>query len=244
MRIAYNNKADDGVLSGVANVNYPLINLQEQRLAKPWRSPTGSAQTVVCAFTAATVITTIGVIEHNLASGDTVTIEANAADAWTAPSFTTSLTYTSNMILKYIAGETYKYWRFVFQTTEEYVQAGRIWLGEYITIDPSSLINFNVKLKRNDNVNYGRGRQKFSVPGIAWREFKLTFPKTAYATVDLVKTMFEDAGNWQSLIFCNLDTARDYDIIEPCYCSIVGDINFNHTKGMHFIYKLILEEDK
>ena len=91
---------------------------------------------------------------------------------------------------------------------------------------------------------YGTNRQKFSSVGVGWRRFSLSFPRTAQATLELVQTMIDTVGNHSSFIFCNFNTDRTYEIVEPCYVSLNGSVGFRHTRNMKFEYSLELEEDK
>lgn len=125
-----------------------------------------------------------------------------------------------------------------------YIQIGRVWLGDYLNIDPSSLLDFKVIKKRSDVVIYGKDRQKFALPGVGWRRIELNFPRTKSDMVDNIFAMYKEIANHKSVIFCNFDTIRDYQIVEPIYCSIDGDIIFKHTQRMGFTYSLLLEEDK
>ena len=250
MRIAYTNLIDSGSAPTALTENsaYLTSSLQNQRLAKTWRSTSPTAQTIVCNLGSALAVNTIAVLGHNLSGSAAVTVEAHASDSWGAPSFTTSMTYNSAAILKFLASnETYQYWRFTLDdatNSDGYVEAGRIWLGTYLTIDPSSLLNFTVIKRRSDTVVYGRDRQKYATEGVGWREFNLSFPRTSGTALTSVLTMYDTVGNHSSVIFCNFDTSRAYEIVEPCYCSIVGEMDFRHTRHMRFDWSLTLEEDR
>jgi hypothetical protein len=124
------------------------------------------------------------------------------------------------------------------------IQIGRMWLGKYLQINPSSLDNFTVNKKRSDTVLYGRNRQKYASPGIGWREFNLSFPKSDTNMMYNLETMYDQVGNHSSFIFCNFDSLRDYQIVDPCYCSLDGGIDFNHIGQQNYNYSLKLSEDK
>jgi len=176
-----------------------------------------------------------------------ITIMGNAVNSWTAPSVIETLSWNEGAILKFITDAHYQYWRFSIANSSNsngYVQIGRLWLGDYITIDPSSLLDFKVIKKRSDQVIYGRNRQKWANIGVGWRQFTFNFPPTQEATLQLIQNMYDTVGNHSSFIFCNFDTIRDYKLVEPCYVSINGDLTFSHDNRMKFTYQLIMEEDK
>lgn len=249
MRIAYTNLYDDGSGSAsTVNTLYPIANTQDQRLAKPWRSTDPSAQTVVIDLGSAQDVDTIAIIGHSFSGSAALTIQAHASDSWGAPTFATALTFSANMILKYLASaQTFRYWRFVMDdptNTLGYLTVGRFWLGEYLTIDPSSLTDLRVTSRRTDKVTMSRGQQKYASEGVGYREFDLSFPQTENTMLESIQTMYAAVGNHSSVIFSNFDTTRAYAIVEPCYCSIVGSIAFQHARNMQFRYALKLEENK
>jgi hypothetical protein len=250
VRIAYDNLIDSATAPTALteDILYPIENVQNQRLAKKYRTTDLTAQTVVVDLASAQDVDTIAVLEHNMTASSSTTIEAHTADSWTSPSFTTTLTYNSGPILKYLSSaESYRYWRFTFDdqtNTDGYIAMGRLWLGTYLTIDPSSLLNFSVTKKRSDTVTYGRDRQKYATEGVGWRSFRLSFPRSSQAMVESLLTMIDTVGAHGSVIFSNFDTDRSYTIVEPCYCSVVGEVTFRHTRRMRFEYSLELEEDR
>ena len=273
MRIAYNNFSDRNTIlsSSTAITNYPVTNLQDNRLSQTYRTATlTNAYIIVDLGTYSTVATVIALINHNLTSSAVVTIDYNSINSF--PGVTSqTVTYNSNMILKFynttdighllteagdnLTTETGDYLTTDYQyryakvsitdsaNPDGYIELGRLWIGDYLTVDPSSLLDFKVTKKRSDYVQYGRNRQKWASPGVGWRKFELNFPPTEETLISELATMYDTIGNYKSLIFCNFDTIRDYVLVEPCYCGINGDFTFNHTERMKFIYSLNLEED-
>jgi len=250
MRIAYENAIDSATAPTAltADLQYPITNVQNQRLAKPWRSTSISAQTVVINFGTATSINTAAVMGHNLTAGATIGLMGNPTDSWGSPSVSTTITtIVGGMCLNYFTASSQQYWRFSLDNATggtSYISIGRLWLGTYLTIDPSSLIDFSVTKNRSDTVAYGRGRQKYATEGVGWRSFRLSFPRTSNTMLESIQTMYDAVGNHGSMLFCNFDSLRTYPLVEPCYVSIVGEIAFRHTRFMKFEYGLTLTEDR
>ena len=250
MRIAYDNLIDAATAPTALTEDllYPIENVQNQRLSKRWRSTAATSQTVVVDLGSAQAVDTVAILGHSLTTSAVVSIDAHSSDSWGSPSWTTSLTALTGPILKYLAAaQTYQYWRFNLSDASAattYIEAGRLWLGTKIAIDPSSLYNFSVTKRRSDTVTYGRDRQKYATEGVGWRSFSLSFPKTGGSALTNVLTMYDTVGNHSSMLFCNFDTTRSYTIVEPCYVSIVGDINFNHSRAQKYTWGVELEEDR
>ncbi len=250
MRIAYLNLIDAGSAPTALTTDllYPVENMQNQRLAKRWRSTDASAQTIVVNLGSAQAVDTLAILGHNLQVSATVIVEAHTSDSWGTPALSAiTLTYNAGAILKYLAAaQTFQYWRYTLNdptNTDGYVEVGRPWLGTFLAIDPSSLDSFTVTKKRSDTVTHGRDRQKYATEGVGWREFNLSFPRTGGTALTAVQTMYDTVGNHGSVIFSNFDSLRIYDLVEPVYSSIVGEIDFRHGGFMQFLWGIRLEED-
>jgi len=251
VRISYTNLIDAGSAPTCLTTDllYPAANIQNGRLSKRWRSTSPTAQTIVFNLGSAMTVDTVAVLGHNLESSAAITIEAHTSDSWATPALSAiSLTYNADTILQYWgSAAVFQYWRFTLDdatNSDGYVEAGRLWLGEYLDIDPSSTLAFTVTKQRSDTVAYGRDRQKYSTEGVGWREFNMSFPRTAGTALTSIQTMYDAVGNHGSLIFSNFDSLRTYPLVEPCYVSIVGEISFRHTRYMKFEYGLTLTEDR
>jgi hypothetical protein len=188
-------------------------------------------------------VNTVAVLGHNIKTGTTVKIQANNSNEWGDPPVNTILTVNPETILNFYSSTYYyKYWKFYFG--QGLVEIGRLWLSEYLTINPSSLLDFKVTKKRSDTVIHGKNRQKWASEGVGWRRFELIFPRTEEAMIYLLTKMYDTVGNHSSIIFANFDTLRDWILTEPCYCSIDGDLALTHTHRMGFTYTLNMEEEK
>lgn len=251
MRISYNNYIDTIPASSITalteGIGFVISNVQDQRLSTVWRSTTPTAQTVIINLGSAIDINTAAILAHNISSSATITIDANTTNSWGSPATTKTIIYNAGIMLNFFTSVSYQWWRFSIDdptNSDGYIQVGRLWLGNYIDIDPSSLLDFVVRKNRNDKVKHGEGGQKFASIGIGWKEFELKFPYSSYTMIEKIETMYDTVGNHSSFIFCNFDTLRGYSLVEPTYCSITNNINFRHLERMKFDYSLNLREEK
>lgn len=250
MRILYENLIDAlssaSIIASSADASFPATWVQDERLAKAWRTTSASGQTIVFDLGSAHDIDSVAVIEHNVSSSATITLEGNSSNSW--PGATSqSVTYNAGMMMKFFTASSYRYWRVSIDdptNTDGYISVGRIWLGEYLTVDPSSLIGMKVYKHNSSEVEHGRGRQKYAVDGVTWREFELRFPPTQYAMVKSIEDFVDYVQNAHSFIFCNFDSDRTYQIVEPCYCSLNGNLLLVQGEYMKFEYSLTFEEEK
>ena len=195
---------------------------------------------------------TVAIMGHNISEGASITMQANNYNEWNYTDGSGSsiiqetLTWDDETILKMRTKSKKQYIKFSINdpnNDDGIIKTGRIWAGPYLDIDPSSLDDFQVTKRRSDRNIYSRDRVKWSDVGVGWRRFELRFPRTATTMLEKIQTMYDEVGNHTSIIFCNFDTLRDYEIVEPCYCSIDGDIVFNHRGRQKYTYSLLLEED-
>lgn len=255
MRIAYRNLIDtlssSSILASSEDSSYPVTNVQDQRLTVKWYNKDATTHTVVIDLGATAACSIFAVLSHNLVSGGTVVVNGNDDIAsgltWvtSGQSSTQTITYNAGIMLSFVSPISNRYWKFTFSgQTQNGIQIGRLWIGDYINISPSSLNDFSVEKKRDDIIVYGRNRQKYGSVGNTWRRFNLSFPKTNGTMLSSIQTMYDTVGNHSSFIFCNFDSLRTYELVEPCYVSIDGDLSFNHVGRQYYTYSLALEEDR
>jgi hypothetical protein len=255
MRISYNNFIDAvssaSIVASSEDGSYPVANVQDQRLTTQWHSDDATTQTVVIDLGATTSCSIFAIMAHNIVSSGTITVNGNDDIAsgltWviSGQSSTQTLTYNADMILSFVSPIANRYWKFAFTgQTAGSLEIGRLWIGDYISVSPTSLDDFTVSLKSDDTVVYGKCRQKYASIGCYWRQFSMSFPKTNPTMISAIQTLYETVGKHSSFIFANFDSLRSYPLVEPCYVSIVEDIGFNHKSRQFYTYSLTLEEDK
>ena len=157
-----------------------------------------------------------------------------------------TISYDADVMLKFFTSTSRQYWQVLVEgtTTGSYIEMGRVWLGPYMTIDPSSLVDFRVTKKRSDTVIYGKHRQKWADPGYGWRRFDLNFPDTESSMLTQISSMYDTVGNHTSFVFCNFDTERAFELTEPCYVSVQGELQFVNRGRYRMTWAMALEEDR
>jgi len=273
MRIVNNNFIDTAttIAATSENADYPVENLQDQRLGLVFQSTAASVTISLTESSISDNPVAVALLGHNLTHDATVTFQLSEYSNF-ASAVSEVMTWNENMILKFIdysgleselldesGGElwdesggtllvyyNYIYHRFVISDAtnpDGIITLGRAWVGDYITVSPSSLLDFKVTYKNSDVNIYGIHRTKFSVPGVVWRKFDMNFPPTDNAMIETIGALIDQVGLHTSFIFCNFDSVRDYQIVEPCYVSISGDIGFSHDGLDRFKWSLNLEEE-
>lgn len=143
----YNNLLDIATLTASSEATgFPASNLKNPFRSKVWTTAGATAGTanLVINHGSAKAVTCVALIGYNWTSAPgTLNFEANATDAWGAPSFSQALTYAANptangnpgIIIKIFASQSYQYNRLnvVYSpaATPTNWSLGRIFVGTY-----------------------------------------------------------------------------------------------------------------
>ena len=253
MRIMYRNYWDDYALAeSEEDATYPVENTQDIRLVKVYHSATvgtivkldldaGTGEAITCDCCA--------IINHNLSGSSETSIQA--CDSYLSDndfetgSVNSVITHRSGPMVVFFESGSHRWWRFKIEDTvasnsDGYVKIGRLFLGTYIQVDPSSLVEFPVKHVRNDQVMFSKSNQLYADEGVGWKELHYKFPRSTNSMKGSVETMFGSCGKFKPILVMNYDTT--FTIIDPLYCSVTEDITFKHMKNDKWEYDLVLRE--
>lgn len=102
-----------------------------------WRTTGVSDENVVVDMDLPVNVKALVINEHNLTAGATITLEANATDAWGAPSYQQAVTHATGKICMFL-DESYQYWRLRIQdagNADGYLRMAGLFLGDYFQPD-------------------------------------------------------------------------------------------------------------
>lgn len=195
--IAASSAAADNPASYLAFPGRPML---------PWRSTAGGEQNVVVDFLAAAVLSGIWLIRTNFAQ---VTIQGNATDVWTSPSFSQTFTVARNpwnfryQLAVPLSGFAFRYLRILIpsQTPADGTPAyllGGVYAGAIESVPQS--VRFDVELTtvhpRQDVVQqYGAWRQR-NVMGDPLAQLSVT---RRARTTRLAPGYGDDVRRWQEI---------------------------------------------
>ena len=117
---------------------YPSANLKLLPVSKHWRSTGVTSEDLQIAFDAAYAINLLGVINHNLTSAATITVNGGATANPGGGEYTTTITYREFDAFKLLAAaQTWRYWKFIFadaMNPDGYIKVGIPVLGSATTL--------------------------------------------------------------------------------------------------------------
>ncbi len=246
MRIIYQNLWDDYTLvESQEDANYPVENTQDVRLAKIWRTETVSSATIVIDVGTGNTITadSCAILNHNFSASSESFIQANSANSWAAVGLSSAVAYRTGTMVNFFTSSTARYWRFNFIDTAGSAgvyEVGRLMLGEYLQVDPSSLVEFPEKHVRNDRQAFSKSNQFYADQGSGWKELKYKFVNTDDTMKGKIETMWDLNGKHTPLLLMNYDTS--FSILPPLYCAIIKDITFGHLLHDRWEYNLDIRQ--
>jgi len=200
---------------------YPITNLYNNRPGKPLVTST-TIYGVVVDFTAATALTGVAILGHNIDSGATVKLEGNATNTWESPSKTETISHVATNMYKIFTTGSYRYWRLTITGAAADIKIGEFVLGVVATLTNNYQWG-SEKAKRYKNITqtteYG---QPWSNYLYNQRNYSLTFAVND-TTVTELETLQEDVqGGNKPFTFFNWDS-------EAVYVRMEDELNFKRT---------------
>ena len=229
MKILYDNLVPDSTITSYSeNPDYDFDTaLNDTRLSRTGRTVDDATQWIKFSFSAAVDVDYIMVLAHNITSGATIKVQANATDVWTSPSIDTAMTYDADYIYHgFSSTESYKYWRFYVDDSsnpDTYIEIGSIFLGEALEMpgfNPDAIIIKNsnsVATKSISGQLYGDVRLKYKAASF-------TFPSVTDTERGEINTFF-DAGD-VVIPFIMLFWENDLDVEPPLYCALTKELEW------------------
>ena len=244
MRILYNNLWDDYTLTeSQEDSSYPAENTQDVRLVKVWRTQTASAATIAIDAGTDNTITCdcAAVIAHNFTASAGVFVQAATAPTFAAMTLSASVSWRDGPMVGYFTAGTFRCWRFAFDETtlaDDYYEIGRLFLGAYLQVDPSSLVEFPEEHIRTDRQAFSRTNQFYADEGVGYKQLHYKFQWASNSAKTLIETMWDTVGRHTPLLIMNYNTT--FTVVEPLYAVLVEDITFEHQRfdRWHFDMKL------
>ena len=242
MIIGYDNKYNLATLTASdENPAFPVENSQDTRLSRLFKT-TGTSVNIVIDLGENLTATSFFLAQHNLTSSATITLEANATDAWTSPSYTNSIAYSADIIYELFATQTYRYWRLVISDAtnpDTFIKFGGCFLGTYL-----SLTNFSHVLTVNDidttTENVSLSGQRYRDVGYIYKTYDLNFPRITQTEKENLIAF--KASNRKKPVYIMLDETAVTEFT-PVYGTI-DDISYSRVFNNFYTISMKINEAK
>lgn len=231
--ISTNHVATATITALTENPNYLFDDaFKDTRLSRYGRTLDDASQTIVFDLGATAKDVYYVIIDaHNFTSGATIKIQANATNAWTAPTVDQTLTWaTDRIVYKFSAKQTYRYWRLSVNdasNTDTYLQIGKVWLSDYLQL-PGMAKNQKIPLVSTASVQESDSGQSYGGKKIQYKQGNISFPyvtdaqkaqiDAVFATIDKTDPLWiivwEDDITTHPAIYSRLTTDLEWQRVE------------------------------
>lgn len=189
------------ITAGSENAQFPASNIADPRATKVFRSETGTLTTnIVFDFITTESVDSVLMKGHHLDGfGFTgnVTIEANATDVWTSPSFSTTMTVDHNFNFAYLgfSAESYRYWRITATAASGYLEIGKVFIGSKTEL-ASNNIDYGWSIEERDlsRVQQNKYGQRFIDEITTQKIFKGSISLLDKTDLDTMYGIFDNVG--------------------------------------------------
>ena len=140
MEILYDNHVFDSTISASSENPFYTFDdaLNDNALARVGRTAGDTSQWILFDATAAVSVDFFYIQSHNITSGATIKIQANASDSWGSPSIDQTVTWSSGyMLYEWGSTQSYRYWRFSVSdasNTDDYIELSYVFLGQALSM--------------------------------------------------------------------------------------------------------------
>jgi hypothetical protein len=168
----------------------------------------------------------IAILGHNFTT-ETISIQANSADAWGAPAYDFEFTSISDLMFKAYTGTAYRYWSILIENCKIPLtppEIGLLYFGDYETIaepsaiTPSAIDDNSTFEKSQDNTLHGTKGETIR------QNFQLKFELLTEAQFTLLKTIFIAVGKAIAFIVI-WDLTTNYVAVPNIYCYFITGIS-------------------
>jgi hypothetical protein len=232
MRILYNDLWRGKTLTVSSEATgYTGVNTQHAHLSKAWRTTGVASEWIKIDTTTSITIDAIAIIAHNLTPGATIKIEANATDAWGAPSFSITLNPADPLILSTFASQTYRWWRVTIADAANpagYISIGRIYFCmRWESVEPIDR-SFRPSVEDTTNVSKSISGQLFADIGVRQRVYKFSMGTMKDETKVSLEAIILNARNYDPVIVMpdNTISSNGLTRIQPLYSTFIKETAF------------------
>ena len=212
MIILYDNLLDNGFTASSQQNTYPGTHINDKTLQTLWKS-TGNTAAIIISGTSL-VVSAVSLLNHNLTSSATVTIQGNAVNDWAAPAYSKTLTVGDSMFETFTAA-TYDYFRLLIEdATISYISIGYCFIGPQLTtrgVAPGTSITYRTE----DTKQISRAGRVFGTTKYTYREISTTIPNMTNTERNDIITAWESRRSVSPVILAVWGDFHE----PPCFCT-------------------------
>lgn len=240
MIFLYDNEIDGNtIIAKTCESGYPVSNLQDFQVVKKWRTTgTSSEWAMVDLGSTSIPINYTAIIGHNFSTGATITLQAtSSSDFSSTETLSTSLSYSSGIMMQAITATTKRYVRWKINDTTDnsdgYVEFGRSFVGTKLEITAGAIPETAIGFRDTSIVKRSITGQIYGDEGVITQTFEnISFPIISNIVRNQIETMYKDVKIVEP-IFLDLYKDKSTDI-KPLYCNFIDTPIFNHIENLEW----------
>lgn len=224
------------------NPDYTFTDaFNDDRLSRVARTVSDTSQTIIFDLLSAVVVSKLMIQKHNFTSGVTLTLEANATNVWTAPSYTTSLTYSADYIYKdLVTPQTYRYWRLSISDAsnpDDYIEISKVYLGSFVQF-PHMAKDQKMPLTSTSSQSISTSGQVYGNSGYFYRSASINFKNITDTERKAINTMFLSVDIISPVWIIIWES--DLTLETPIYSILTSDLQWQRADSIGMKWTLTL----
>lgn len=212
---------------------YGVANIEDIRLSRAWRATGDTSEWVKVDMGAAVNVQGVAILGHNLTSGATIHIQANATDVWTGPTVDVTLTWKEGVIWYFWpSSQSYRWWRITIadaSNPDAYVEIGRWMLSLTYELDEFPDADLVERIIDPSVVNYSVSQQLYADIRTKYRIYSIGMGTIAEATRENLLAFFDLVRVYDPFVLLLDENKTTY--LEPIYCVLNKPPSFSHVGG-------------
>ena len=226
------------------NSDYPLSNLQDTRAAKFFRTLTDSAVRIVFNKTSLNA-DWFFILNHNITSGATIKLEANATDSWGSPSLSETITWNADTMFLDFTEATYNYWSLYVDDSsnpDAFIQIGLCVLGKALVM-PGQTTNPTIRYIDTSQKTRSTSGQSYKDIRYNYRTISSVFPIITQSEFDDIETMirfhwnngpvmmymWEESPGSQSPMYCDINQTIEQKKLDQSGIAYTINLDFEEV---------------
>ena len=230
MRILWNNLLVSTLTytPSSEDANYPVENIFDVRLSRQFRTTGDTSEQIVIDAGAGNTLDmdSFSISGHNFTSAATVKIQANATDAWGAPTLDETMTYGPETMVAFFTGTDKRFWRLDIADAanpDTVIKIGRLMGTDYLQITKSTKRGMTEKINDTTQPYISGGGQYYATQGYRYRSYTFPFPYWTNTMRESIRTMLTAVQNTSPVVL--VIDENNTDKIYPMYSIIGGDFS-------------------
>jgi len=243
MFILFDNHVEGATITAsTENPDYDFTTaFNDDRLSRVGRTVSDTSQTIIFDLLTAVAVSKVMIEKHNFSSGVTLTLEANATNVWTSPSYTTSLTYSADYVYKDLtANQTYRYWRLSVSDAsnpDDYIEISKVFLGTHIAVymDTAMVLDYD----SNSSVSKSVSGQVYGNRQLQYKKAKFNLSDITPANRILLKSFWNVVDIVKP--FWLIIWEESLTVEPPIFCCLTKPLSWNKTVAEGGLFSCAIE---